>query len=132
MPALEYFLVAESVSVDQTTNQVSIFNILDGLEAANFPVVIPQLAAICAWNVSPQEIGHEFKATLRVRTPGQPERDHPMNFLATHRHQRMIARLIGLPIAQAGELVFEVLLEGEHRAGHTVLVLAATPAPPAA
>jgi hypothetical protein len=122
MPALEYFLVAESVSVDQTTNQVSIFNIIEDLRVPALPGALAQVAAVCAWNVPANEIGQDFQATFRVVAPGVESLNHAMNFTATQSRQRMIVRMIGVPIAAPGQLQFEVLLNGQHQASHTVNV----------
>jgi hypothetical protein len=127
MPALEYFLVAESVSVDQTTNQVSIFNIIEDMNVPALPGVIGQVAAVCAWNVPPNEIGQDFQATFRIVTPGEEHRDNNTNFTATQPRQRLIVRMIGVPIVAPGRLVFEVLLNGQHQAYHTVNVAVEPP-----
>ncbi len=120
MPALEYFLVAESVSVDQTTNQVSIFNIIEDMHVPMLPGALAQVAAVCAWNVPPNEIGQDFQATFRIVAPGLEQRDHAMNFTAAQTRQRMIVRMIGVPVAAPGQLLFEMLLNGQHQASHTV------------
>jgi len=44
MPQLEYFLVAESTSVDQHTNRVSIFNVAETANVENFPALISCVA----------------------------------------------------------------------------------------
>ena len=46
MAELEYFLVAESVSVDQLTNRISLFNVVEQVAASKFPVTIPQIVAV--------------------------------------------------------------------------------------
>jgi hypothetical protein len=131
MPALEYFLVAESVSVDQTTNQLSIFNIIEDVRAPALPGVIPQVAAVCAWNVRAEEMGQDFQATFRIVAPGEEPRDHALNFTVAHPRQRMIVRMVGVPITGQGQLLFEVLLNGKHQAGHTVNVTLEPPVAPA-
>ena len=125
MPALEYFLVAESVSVDQTTNQVSIFNIIEDIHVPEFPAVLPQVAAVCAWNMPGTEMGQDFQATFRIVVPGAERRDHAMNFTAVHPRQRMIVRVVGVPLGAPGQLLFEVLLNGQHQASHTVNITVA-------
>ena len=40
------FLCAESVILDVATNRVSCINILDGLASPQFPLLMPQLAAV--------------------------------------------------------------------------------------
>ena len=71
MPKLEYFLVSESVSVDQLTNRTSLFNILEEVRANKFPAVIPQVVVTSAWN---REIGDEdidYQVKVRISLPGR-------------------------------------------------------------
>lgn len=123
MPRLEYFVVAESVSVDQTTNRVSVFNILEELQTANFPVIVPQMVAICGWNILPAEIGQDYQVVIRIIAPGEAPRDQRTNFTARHVRQRIFTQVVGLPLAREGELRFEVTLNDRHEASHTVSVV---------
>jgi len=127
MPTLEYFLVSESLAVDQTTNQASVFNIFEELRATAFPFHVPQMAAICAWNMAPSEQGQEYQALLRIVPPGGEPREQRINFVGHRLRSRIILRVIGLPIEQAGDLRFEVELNGDHQASHTVTVFEAEP-----
>ena len=130
MPALEYFLVAESLAVDQSTNRASVFNIIDELAASSFPVVVPQMAAICAWNMSADDEGQDFQAVVRIMSPGEELREQRVNFLGQHRRSRLIFRVFGLPIAREGDLRFEVELNGQYQASHTVTVRLGEPVAP--
>jgi hypothetical protein len=117
MPALEYFLVAESVSVDQTTNHVSVFDVLEEVRLTSAPPsAMQQIAVICAWNVPPEDLGRDFQAIFRVHFPGLPDKDFAMNFIGTHPRQRLVARLLNFALPTLGEYVFEVLLNGQHQA----------------
>ena len=68
MPRLEYFLVAESISVDRETNQLSVFNVLDDLELS-LPTQIPQLVALSSWNIEPHERDQDLQVMLRILLP---------------------------------------------------------------
>jgi len=128
MAALEFFLVAESVAVDQTTGQISVFNIIEDVRALVLPGMIPQATAICAWNMAPEDVGQDFQVIFRVTPPGEAPRDHATNFTGASPRQRMITRLIQLLVTAPGALVFEVLLNGQHQASHTVTVTLLDPA----
>jgi hypothetical protein len=131
MPQLEYFLVAESAAVDQMTNRVSIFNVMEDLPAAQLPSIIPHLAVVAAWNFTPAEVGAEFQVHLRIVSPGAEPRDQYSHFRATRRRQRVFNVIVGLPVATQGDIVFTIALNGQHQATHTmsvVLVDAARPA----
>lgn len=123
MPTLEYFLVAESIAVDQTTSRISVFNIVDDLEVTTFSATIPQMAAVCSWNLLQGDAGQEFQARLRIEMPDAEPREQRVNFTGQQqKHHRLIWRLIGLPVAAEGTVRLEVELNGEHQASHTIAV----------
>jgi hypothetical protein len=125
MPELEYFLVAESISVDQETNRVSIFNVLEELQADSVPFVYPSLIAISSWNLAEDELGGDFQVMLRVNSPAQESPfDYPINLSRERRRRhRIYHRLIGPSFHAFGDLKFEVLLNGEHRASHIISLI---------
>ena len=123
MPKLEYFLVSESVSVDQLTNRTSLFNILEEVRANKFPAVIPQVVVTSAWN---REIGDEdidYQVKIRISLPGEEEpKDFSMNFKVESNRHRLFQGFEHLQIQQPGELKFEVFINDEYIASHTVSV----------
>ncbi len=127
MPRLEYFLLADSLSVDQDTNNVSIFHVLEEVTIP-LPGHIPRLVAISSWNIEPEERQRkdEFQATLRIHQPWEEKapkhKDLPTNFTAERRRHRICQYVTGVPVKEAGELEFEILLNGEHAASHFVTV----------
>lgn len=127
MPRLEFFVVSEDVSVDQATNLTSVFSILEEVKAPAFPLLIFRCAATSLWCREPGDEGRDFQVVLRITTPGDEPREFPTNFRLDHARHRTVQRLQGLPIQRAGELRFEVLLNGEHKASHVVTVEQAVP-----
>ncbi len=126
MPKLEYFLVAESCSDDRETGRISVFNILENV-SAKLPAHIPSVVAVSSWLISPDEQGEEFQAILRGNLPGKEEpqefKEFPVNFIADGKRQRILHHLKAIPLCRAGELEFEILLNGKHAAGHIVTVV---------
>ena len=122
MATLEYFLVAESASVDQTTNRVSVFNVLEDIQTADFPAVIPQLVAVAAWNFTPDDMNAEFQALLRITDPTGAVSDHRANFTGQRSRHRFIVKMIGYAILAEGRLQFEISLNDAHSASHTISV----------
>ncbi len=61
MPKLEYFLVAESVSVDQQTNRISFFNVVEQVNVPVFPFTIPQIVAVASWNTEEGDAKRTFR-----------------------------------------------------------------------
>ena len=123
MPKLEYFLVSESVSVDQGTNRVSLFNILEEVTANKFPVDIPQVVVTSAWN---REIGDEdidYQVKVRISLPGEEEpKDFPMNVKIESKRCRIFHGFEHLRIRQPGELKFKVFINDKYTASHTVSI----------
>lgn len=123
MPKLEYFLVSESVSVDQLTNRTSLFNILEEVKANKFPAVIPQVVVTSAWN---REIGDEdidYQVKVRISLPGEEEpKNFPMNFKIESDRHRLFQGFEHLQIQQPGELKFEVFINDKYTASHTVSI----------
>jgi hypothetical protein len=131
MPKLEYFLVCESVSTDQETNRVSLFNILEEVQVLTgdtppqLGVSILQFIAFSCWNREPGDEDRDLQLIVRLHVPGNEERvDFPLNFHMDRPRHRVAMRFQGLPKAEPGDLKFELLLNGEHVAWHTVQVRA--------
>ena len=126
MPTLEYFLVCESVSTDQETNRISLFNILEDihmLPPGQPGVILAQLVAVCCWNRESGDEDQDFQATLRIHAPnGAEPQEFAMNFRMERPRYRLSLRFQGIPKLEPGVLRFELLLNGKHVAWHTVNV----------
>lgn len=125
MPRLEFFLISESLSTDQSTNQLSVFNILDDI-TMTLPAVLPRLVATSAWNFQPEEIGNDFQVILRVYRPNGDVLDETgdisVNFTAERSRHRVHQDVRGLPLTESGDWRLEILLNGKHTADHTLTV----------
>lgn len=127
MPNLEYFLICESISTDQETNRVSLFNVIEDLQvgppedAAQQPPVV-QFVAVSCWNRESGDEDKDFQATLRIHTPGEAPKEFSMNFQMERPRQRLSLRFHGVPKLSPGEMRFELCLNGQHVAWHTVNV----------
>lgn len=127
MPELEYFVVAESVSVDQDTNRVSLFNVLETIED-HLPAQIAQFAAVAVWLSQQDEEGRDCQAMLKVTVPGdEKDREYPVNFTIMSMRNRTIIQVEGLTVPQYGNVSFSLFLNGAYVARHTVSVLAMSP-----
>lgn len=120
MPTLEYFLVAESVSVDQTTNRISFFNVLEEAHTSKFPIVIPLLTAVAAWNEEEGDRDCDFQTTIIFPLPNGKNQELSQNFRMTRPRHRTIANVVGLSITQPGIVKLEIRLNGIHKAWHTI------------
>jgi hypothetical protein len=126
MPSLEFFVVASSVSVDQRSNRLSILEVIDELLPVRFPARMPRVAAMTIWTLSEEDQGQDFQATLRVTSPGFDETpEFRQNFKGEGSAYRMLFHLLNVPVFKAGKIVFEIKLNGEHKAGHEIRVATA-------
>lgn len=120
MARLEFFVVAESLSVDQLTNRVSIFNILERIQAPTFPLVLPQLMAVSLWEEDELDKEKQYQVAIRI-TLGDTELEHiKQNLSFPRRRLRTIAQIQNLAIPGPGRLEIELFLNGEHKAWHYV------------
>jgi hypothetical protein len=123
MAHMEFFIVSEEVSVDQQTNRLSLFNVMEQISVPDFPTMLRSGAAVSLWVAEPGDDELDFQCTLRITTPGSDHRDFPSNFAFRSRRHRVIHRLQGVRINEAGLLKFEVLLNGQYKARHEVDVI---------
>jgi len=128
MPKLEYFLLCESVAVDQDTNRISLFNVLEDFQVAPAEdptkkpsYMLSQFVAVALFNRDAEDRDKEFEASLRIHLPGDQHREHKMSFRMERNRQRVLMRFVGMPpVGQDGVLRFELLLDGTECASHTV------------
>jgi hypothetical protein len=80
------------------------------------------MVAVSSWNIAPYDQGKNFRVNLRVHLPGQqdPMELQPLHFVGDRRRQRAIQVILGFPIAGPGDWRFELLLDGNPCAHHTI------------
>ncbi len=130
MPTLEFFVVAESFSIDRQSNRLSIFNIVETLTAEEFPVVLPSMVVVTCLNLTDDELGEDFQVLLNVCSGGDSPLGGPFptNFKAQSRRHRVIQSFQGVPFSKPGDIRFEQTLNGDHLATHLLEVKHAAPA----
>jgi len=125
MPELEYFVVAESHSIDRDTGALSIFNIFSELRPEEFPFPFPMLMMISSWVSSDDEIARQdnVQVGIRIRVPGKPdEGPFHTNFTCGTRFQNLVLGYEGLAIDAPGMIEVELFLNNEHKARHRIYV----------
>jgi hypothetical protein len=123
MARLELFVVSEGVSLDQLTNQLSLFSVLEEVRSPDFPFVLPSAAAVSLWMKEAGDDDRDFQCMLRVTLTDGSQREFTSNFRFRARRHRVILKIQGFPLNEPGMLRFEVLLNGEYAASHEVDVL---------
>ena len=122
MAKLGFFVVAEGISVDQATNRISLFNVIEEVYPPSFPASIPTVVAICLWNAEPGDEDQDFQLTLRITPPGQPPKEFHQNFRIPGWRCRTLSFVEGMQVAHPGELRLDADLNGKHQASHVIYV----------
>lgn len=120
MARLEFFVVSKSVAVDQATNFASVLEILEVIQTAKLPAIIPECVAISLWRVEPGDAQRDQQLLLRITSPGGSTNEVRSNFRLTTPRHRVLQRIQGLPVDQEGQIRFELILNGQHAAEHVV------------
>lgn len=119
---MEFFIIAEEVSVDQQTNRLSLFNVLEQVASPNFPVRLLSALAVSLWMAEEGDDNCEFQCMLHIILPNGDKLNVPSNFTfpAHARRHRVLQRIQGIPLDGPGVLRFEIFLNGEYQASHVV------------
>ena len=113
MPRLEYFLVANSLANDGGTNRLSVFDILDQIWPQKFPAILPNAALISQWNFGEEEKDLDFQFSVKVTPPKFPTHTVTHNVTAQKRKHRVITAISGVPLVEAGRIMFELFCNGQ-------------------
>lgn len=110
MISVRFALAAEGASVDRDSNQLSIFNILEGIQAESFPVFMQRIVFVVQL-VREEGDENAFQAKF-VLTVGNAEITAQMlnvDFMGKPRN-RIVVRLGGFVVPQPGTLTFRLTL----------------------
>jgi len=123
---VKFALVTEGISVDMQTNQLSLFNILEGIEASGFPVFIQRITFIvlverdmqAEQNIANGQVSVQLGDNVLNQTTIE------LNF-QNKRRCRAICRYQGLVVPQPGALTFRLTLPNTSVVEYVVDVTAA-------
>ena len=129
MADLEFFAVAESLSVDQATNRISLFNILEEIQVMKLPPGVvaapPHFFAVSSWNMAPDDSGKTFCVSLKFKMEGRDQVElGKVDFTTDRRRQRVFLAVVGfpLPFESPCDVRFEIYLNGSYKASHLISV----------
>jgi hypothetical protein len=101
----QFALCAQTVTVDRTSNQLSIINVMDLLPVSSFPHFIPSMAFVCV--IESEEGEGPIKGFFQILSNdvlvGASE--VPINF-TENRLARIVLNFQGIPVAKPGPLKF--------------------------
>lgn len=107
-------LVAEGLSIDRESNVASIFTIIEGVQAAGFPVVMQKVVFFCLWerdNNDPALVHGHFKASQGENV--LIEKNIDINFGESRRNRTAIT-VNGLLLHGPGKVLFQLALPEQH------------------
>src|SRR5688572_2859702 len=121
-------LVAVGVIRNADGDQVSIFNLVEGIAAEGFPLFVPNLSFFVLWEREPNEPA-QYQATLNVRLDQRVLLTHGATVdFQQHLRNRSITNLAGLVIPRPGQLVFEMMIQNGPTAAYAVTITASAAA----
>jgi hypothetical protein len=102
------FVCCESAVIDARTNSVSVFNIMEELNAVNFPIVVQRISAVLMLSRTEDE-PQNLDLHIRITLSEQELYNGPVA-VSFHEHltTRVVADLIGLLIPAPGNLRIDV------------------------
>ena len=112
--------VAEGVITDRDTGQVSVFGLLENLQAESYPLSIQKIAFFCLWARAaddPQWATCELSITLN----GQDIARQSIGIdFQQHFHNRCKLLLDGFALSAPGTVVFRLAIPGHETAEWTI------------
>jgi len=110
MPRLLFLAASLSTSVDQRTNQLSLFHLVEQFNPDRFPAVLPYFEVVCLWQRESGDDIHKFEQRVRMLSPGGV--DEVANFQIEFPMERMRHRAIvgfaGIKVEEPGFYEIEV------------------------
>ena len=102
------FTVADGAVIDQQTNRLSIFNVLEEMSAPGFPAMHSQLSIIAVLQKGPNE-KEDPKLNIRISLDRSELVDFPitLSFEGVER-SRFVGSIAGLLLPSAGTLKFDL------------------------
>lgn len=123
MPELEYFVAAESTSVDRDTNAISIFNVFNERRFQQFPLTLKKMVLVTCWISSPEELRDKpaLQADIVISLDGvRAEGPFRANFECDSEFQHIIFNVTDAEIPGPCLMEIELRVNGDHKARHRI------------
>jgi hypothetical protein len=106
MPRLLLFVPSESVSIDQQTNRLSVFHVLEQINLPSFPATLRELYIVTLWQRNRSEDpSQNFFQTIDLRDPDGTALSEPrrVQFQLSKKRHRLVSIVNNLQIHRAGQ-----------------------------
>jgi len=117
-------LVSQWVVRDGDTNNLSVFNILEGVTAQGFPFFIQHVAFLVIWERDAEDISRP-SVQIRIELEGNQLYEQSLDAdFQDKLKNRMVIRIGGLVVSQPGKLTFSASPSTGASAKYTINVIA--------
>lgn len=108
---VQFLLCAQSISVDQQTSRLSVFNVLEQINVPAFPIFIPELSLVALVRKEDGDDAEENECSLTI-SKGEKELTlaHAVFHFSTWPLARLIFNFSGLGIDSPGDIDFNLVL----------------------
>jgi hypothetical protein len=106
VPRLLFMIPSESLSIDQASNRLSLFNVLEQVNLPRFPAIVPQLCVTILWQRERDEAPDDvFAQTIEIRDPDGTTICPPRRaqFKMPKKRHRIVSIINNLEIHRAGQ-----------------------------
>ncbi len=110
MPRLLLLAASLSTAVDQRTNQMSLFHIVEQFNPKQFPAVLPYFEVVCLWQRESGDEVHRFEERVRMLSPGGVDEvtNYQIEFPLDRMRHRAIVGFAGVKVEEPGFYEIEV------------------------
>ncbi len=112
MPRLLLLAASLSTAVDQRTNQLSLFHVVEQFNPKKFPATLPYFEVVCLWQRESGDDANKFQERLRMLSPGGVEEvtNYMVEFPLDRMRHRAIVGFAGVKVEEPGFYEIEVCL----------------------
>ncbi len=123
MPKIIFSTCSQLVSVDRFTNTLSLFHMIEQLNAPSFPFRMPQMFVSVLWQREPQDEGLKFESVVRLTDPlGKTNGEWKAEWVFEQLRHRHILLVANAEFESPGSYHFNIFIkrQGEIELGEPV------------
>jgi len=110
MPRLLLLAASLSTAVDQRTNQLSLFHVVEQFNPRTFPTPLPYFEVVCLWQRESGDDVHKFEERVRMLSPAGIDEitNYQIEFPLDRMRHRAIVGFAGVKVEEPGFYEIEV------------------------